>query len=496
MTFATAFIHRVLNRPTTVPPSSTDAQPHAGNIGPNTDSIVQANNYISSDFVETPSSREKGIPVDYATPEKDSIQDIAEFENQALSDGQEAAQLPRNAGFLRSFSSIVCIIIGTGSLQIPYAFAKTGWIGVIFVVLSALIGSYTGALTIRCLYYQPGMRLHSFPQIGRAAFGPWGQYAAQFFASLYSLGTTCLYIILAGQFIHGLVITLGVGLSQKVWMVIVAVIMWIPVAIMKEMSEAAILAIFGLLASVVVIVISTVMSLVDPYTKMHPADPAPDHSIAIGIGIPVALSSIVFSFSGNVVYPHVEASMKKPRQWPMVVLASMVFSAAAYLLIGITGYWAYGDQVVSPVLDSIPTGAPATVAKIMITLHVIIAAPILLLSFYLEIEKQWNITAERLGKKREFIIRLAYRSVVVAIVCGISLAIPYFSDFLSLISSLACVTMYAIIPVTCYLKLYGHRVAPWYEKIWMAFVLAISAVACVWGSIDAIRSLIKDAQGN
>ncbi|KAI9501146.1 transmembrane amino acid transporter protein-domain-containing protein [Coemansia spiralis] len=418
---------------------------------------------------------------------------MTQLENQIAAQDE---QLPRNAGFLRSFSNVVCIIIGTGCLQIPYAFAKSGWIGIIVIVLSAFIGSYTGVLTIRCLYYRgDGQRLHSFPQIGRAAFGRWGQYATQFFNYLYSLGTTCLYIILSGQFIYQLVSTLGVGVSKKVWMIVVTVIMWVPVAILKEMSEAAILAIFGLLASVVVIVISTIMSLVKPYTAMYPGEPEPGHDIAIGIGIPVALSSIVFSFAGSVVYPHVEASMKKPKQWPTVVFTAMGFCAAAYLLIGITGYWAYGDQVVSPVLDSIPTGAPATVAKIMITLHVIIAAPIMLLSFYLEVEKQWDITAERLGKKKEFTVRLIYRTVVVGIVCGISLAIPYFSDFLSLISSIACVTMFAIIPIVCYLKLYGHRVAPWYEKIWMVVVLAIGAVACIWGSIDAIKSLIQDTKG-
>ncbi|KAJ1734840.1 hypothetical protein LPJ72_002158 [Coemansia sp. Benny D160-2] len=534
---AATFIRRVLNRSTaahqvgtdtptltpTPPPQalaadgsgSSNLAADGGNvIGAGTaDAIDQAadgrlvngiSNDISSEFVDT-ASMDKGLPLEEATPEKDAVQDMLDLENQALSEEQlqqqqleqqQAAHLPRNAGFLRSFSNVVCIIIGTGCLQIPYAFAKTGWIGVAIIVLSAVIGAYTGILTIRCLYYQPGTRLHSFPQIGRAAFGRWGQYATQFFNYLYSLGTTCLYIILSGQFIHGLLVTLGVGVSQKVWMIVVAVVMWIPVAILKEMSEAAVLAIFGLLASIVVIIIATVMSLLDPYTQMHPADPAPGHDIAIGIGIPVALSSIVFSFAGSVVYPHVEASMKKPRQWPSVVFASMIFCAVAYLLIGVAGYWAYGDLVVSPVLDSIPAGAPATVAKIMITLHVIIAAPIMLLSFYLEVEKQWNITAERLGKRREFTIRLIYRSAVVAAVCGVSLAIPYFSDFLSLISSLACVTMFAIIPVVCYLKLYGHRVAPWYEKIWMLFVLAIGAVACIWGSIDAIKSLIKDSKGS
>ncbi|KAJ2441621.1 hypothetical protein GGF42_007232 [Coemansia sp. RSA 2424] len=429
--------------------------------------------------------------------EKDAIEDLARLESQVAEQeqaGLQHGQPARNAGFLRSFSNVVCIIIGTGCLQIPYAFAKAGWIGVIIVVLSAFIGGYTGVLTIKCLYYQEGQRLHSFPQIGRAAFGKYGQYATQFFNYLYSLGTTCLYIILAGQFIYQLVSTLGVDLSKKVWMILVALIMWIPVAILKEMSEAAIMAIFGLLASVVVIAVATIMSVANPYTKMYPSEPAPGDDIAIAIGIPVALSSIVFSYSGSVVYPHVEASMKKPKQWPNVIYTSMAFCAAAYLMIGVSGYWAYGTQVVSPVLDSIPAGAPATIAKIMITLHVIIAAPIMLLTFFLEVELAWKINAERLGKKREFIVRLVFRSVIVALVCAVALAIPYFADFLALISSIACVTMFAILPIVCYLKLYGHKIAPWYEKFWMVIVLVIGIVASVWGSVDAVKSLIRDVQ--
>ncbi|KAJ2852958.1 hypothetical protein J3B02_003345 [Coemansia erecta] len=458
------------------------------------------------DFSDSSSMDEDKMPMgDVLVGEKDAIEDLTNLEEDQIGETESQAQvqahavaqdrLPRNAGFMRSFSNVVCIIIGTGCLQIPYAFAKTGWIGVVIVVLSAFIGGYTGVLTIRCLYYRSGERLHSFPQIGYAAFGRWGQWATQFFNYLYSLGTTCLYIILSGQFIYQLVSTLGVTVTQKVWMILVTIIIWIPVAILKEMSEAAIMAIFGLLASVVVIIVASVMSITNPYTTMFPAEAAPAHDIAIGIGIPVALSSIVFSYSGSVVYPHVEASMKKPKQWPNVVYTAMGFCAVCYLLIGVAGYWAYGDLVVSPVLDSIPAGAPATASKILITLHVMIAAPIMLLSFYLEVEKMWDITPERLGKKREFTVRLVYRSVVVGVVCAISLAIPYFSDFLGLISSIACVTMYAILPIICYLKLYGHRIAPWYEKIWMVVVLVIGCVASIWGSVDAIKSLIRDTKG-
>ncbi|KAJ2361682.1 hypothetical protein IW150_007181, partial [Coemansia sp. RSA 2607] len=279
----TTLLRRVLNRSNTEPnladayltpqPSATPAlelipeeSPTAGDDGaqnvPATtfDNIDEAPpvlpEFSDSTFLEGEGKVEMG---EETTSEKDAIEDLTNLETEMEHAAEEQAQgqnvaqdrLPRNAGFMRSFSNVVCIIIGTGCLQIPYAFAKTGWIGIIIVVLSAFIGGYTGVLTIRCLYYRSGERLHSFPQIGYAAFGKWGQYATQFFNYLYSLGTTCLYIILSGQFIYQLVSTLGVTVTQKVWMIIVAIIIWIPVAILKEMSEAAIMAIFGLLASVI-----------------------------------------------------------------------------------------------------------------------------------------------------------------------------------------------------------------------------------------------------
>ncbi|KAJ1955273.1 hypothetical protein GGI12_005599, partial [Dipsacomyces acuminosporus] len=317
-----------------------------------------------------------------------------------------------------------------------------------------------------------------------------------FFNYLYTLGTACLYIILASQFMYQLVEPHGVTLSEKVWMVIIAVVMWLPVAVFKFLSEAALLSIFGFLTSLIVILVGTIQSFRFPYSKQHPDQPRPHHSAAIGGGIPTALSSILFSFAGSVIYPHVEASMRRPRQWPMVIVAAMTFCAVAYLLIGVAGYWAYGTEVQSPLLNSIPhDGAnKATVALVMI--HVILAAPILMFSFFVEVEKQWRIQPSYLGKKKELAIRLIYRTLTVCVVCGVSVALPYFSSVLSLIGALSCGAILAIIPVVCYLKLCGWRSVPWYELIWMAIVVAIGGVACVWGSIDAIKSLIHDAHNN
>ncbi|KAJ1845949.1 hypothetical protein LPJ70_002276, partial [Coemansia sp. RSA 2708] len=231
------FLRRVLNRSGTDPDMSPTADEAAvaaeiSAVGPVIAIDGNGGNILEASPVFTETSSMDGasdkMPMDTVS-EKDVVVQEDEIESEAPDQQQQLQALPRNAGFLRSFSNVVCIIIGTGCLQIPYAFAKTGWIGIVIVVVSAFIGGYTGILTIRCLYYRGAEhRLHSFPQIGRAAFGRWGQYATQFFNYLYSLGTTCLYIILSGQFIYQLVSTLGVTVTQKVWMVIVAVIIWIP----------------------------------------------------------------------------------------------------------------------------------------------------------------------------------------------------------------------------------------------------------------------------
>ncbi|KAJ1935580.1 hypothetical protein FBU59_005340, partial [Linderina macrospora] len=274
-------------------------------------------------------------------------------------DGDAENMPPRTSGFAKSVMNVVCVVIGSGCLQISYAFSKTGWIGVIFIALSACISMYTGNLTIKSLYYKPGHRLYSASETARAAYGRAGQFVMEFFTYLYTLGTACLYMILAGQFLQELVQD-HTSIDKKVWIAVLAVVMWIPVALLKFLTEATILALFGFLTSCVVILVGTIQSLRFP---AHPSF----HDSAIGSGVPVALSSILFSFAGSVIYPHVEASMKKPKRWPFVIMCAMIVCGMAYLLIGCAGYWAFGRDVQSPLLSSIPhdNANKATVGLVM-----------------------------------------------------------------------------------------------------------------------------------
>lgn len=56
---------------------------------------------------------------------------------------------------------------------------------------------YSGLILIKCLYYQPGKRLHDFKEVGRAAFGLIGYLSASILHFLYLFGGPTLYLVLA-----------------------------------------------------------------------------------------------------------------------------------------------------------------------------------------------------------------------------------------------------------------------------------------------------------
>ncbi|KAJ1962444.1 hypothetical protein GGI12_002651, partial [Dipsacomyces acuminosporus] len=119
--------------------------------------------------------------------------DHADRSDNPLAEADGYVPPPRTAGFIRSLANIVCIIIGTGALQIPYVFSKIGYLGLLVIALSTFIGMYSGVITIKCLYYKEGRRLRSFTDIAYHAYGPFGQYFTQFFNYIFCVGTTALF---------------------------------------------------------------------------------------------------------------------------------------------------------------------------------------------------------------------------------------------------------------------------------------------------------------
>ncbi|KAF7731511.1 hypothetical protein EC973_009275 [Apophysomyces ossiformis] len=390
--------------------------------------------------------------------------------------------------WLTGYANVVCVVAGTGTLGLPYAFYKGGWLGIFILVLASAMAVYSGIILIRCLYYKPGQRLHDYKEIGTAAFGWPGYIIASLLHFLYLFGCPALYLVLAGGNMHDLLKHTVAGLTPGYWSIIFAALLLIPSLTMKTLREVTAVAVIGTLSTMIAVFIVVIQAPID---RSHNPEPVL-HEPVIWPGFPTALSTIAFSFGGNNIYPHVEHAMAKPHQWKWAVTAGLTTCAALYMMTAVPGYWAYGQNTISPIYNCFQDGSPARiVAMIVMTIHVVLAVPIYTTSFSLEFEKFARCHEERLGKFGAWLGRAIIRTATMVILALLAVFVPYFDNFMSLIGALSNCGLVFLLPVLCYLKLTGVRNKPWYELAFCALTLLVGVVGCIFGTKDAIIGLIQ-----
>ncbi|KAJ2856023.1 hypothetical protein J3B02_001846 [Coemansia erecta] len=400
--------------------------------------------------------------------------------------------IKRNGSWIGAVFNIMCISIGTGTMNLPAVVKRCGWFGIILFVLMAVVGWYVGVLFKRAMYARPGKRVSSFALVTREAFGVPGYWFATFITYLYCCGTVISWIIVSGTQITRLLGFAGVSFDKKISMAIIAIVMWIPFTLLKTLKEITISSVFGVLTAMFTVVVLAVTSLQHRYTDSYHLpdyETGPEHTFIIGAGIPSALASISFMYAGAVAFPHIEGNMRKPAQFGWMLFLSNVLVCGAYLLSSVTGYVAFGDQTVSPILNNLPNLAIVNAATVLIIIHVVFAAPVMLVSANLELELALGVMSEVMGKKREFFWRLLMRTFTMGVLLAVSIAIPYFGQVIDLVSAISTTVVFFMVPVLCYVKLYGWSRIPRYELVLCALLVAVGGVACVWGLIDAVKSL-------
>ena len=130
-------------------------------------------------------------------------------------------------------------------------------------------------------------------------------------------------------------------------------------------------------------------------------------------------------------------------------------------------------------------GVSRTCAFVVITLHVLLACPILLMTFSLGIERYYQIGNLFKGHLYHYLIRL----ITLIRVCCVSILVPYFSDLMGLLGSVANMMLIFIFPVIFYLKLKSTSIQ---QKCILIGILCIGILAGAVGGYDAIVALYKD----
>ncbi|CAO3689624.1 hypothetical protein G6F70_002831 [Rhizopus microsporus] len=394
-----------------------------------------------------------------------------------------------NGTFLTGFFNVVCVVAGTGTLGLPHALAIGGWLGILIMILAFLMSVYNGTILIRCLYYKPGHRLHDYKEVGYAAYGWVGFVVATALHYLYLFGCPALYLVLAASNLHSLLEHTSGALSPAKWTIICGAVLLTPCLITKTLKEVTLLAAVGAICTAMAVFVVLIQAPMDHHA--HPERLVITDAV-IWTGFPSALATIAFSYGGINTYPHMEHALKKPHQWKWVLLTGMSFCTALYLLTAIPGYWSYGRQTVSPVYNSLPEGAGKMLSMIVMTIHVVLAIPIFTTSFSLEMEKVIRLYDRSFNRWIVWFIRSVIRTCTMVVLVILAVYVPFFDDFMGLIGAFSGCGLIFLLPVLCYLKLTGVRNKPIYELAFCALTLLLGVVGCIFGTIDAIKSLVRD----
>ncbi|KAI9245019.1 transmembrane amino acid transporter protein-domain-containing protein [Sporodiniella umbellata] len=406
----------------------------------------------------------------------DGIVSEAEVDDISFSHGVDTNS-KGGSSFLAYFN-VVCVVAGTGALSLPYSLKQGGWID-------------SGIVLIRCLYHNGRTRLSSYQEVATDAFGPIGGWISFVFTAISLIGVPVLYMLLAGQNLHTVCKGTRAELTFPIWTIICCIIVAIPFIFFRSMKEVGFLSAFGMLATVIVVLIVIVVALQDKVNQINV-----HRDSVIWDQFPIALSSIVFSFGGNPVYANIEAGMKKPRDWNKVIAAGLSTCSVIYFLTAVPGYYVYGSLVRSPVYDSLPEGGAKIASAVIITVHVLLACPILMTSFALDLEKMFRISSFNHSKKMEWALRFLLRGTMMVIIAVIAIYVPFFGDFMSLLGAFSNCALVLIFPIVFYLKLTGLRNKRFPELVLCFFVVLLGLVGLIFGTISAVRALKADFEGS
>ncbi|KAK9721372.1 hypothetical protein K7432_003479 [Basidiobolus ranarum] len=389
-----------------------------------------------------------------------------------------------------AYFNLVCIMAGSGVLQLPFCLRQGGWIGLGSIALCSYIAYYSGILLIKCLYVD-GKRLNNFSEVGQVAFGNSGRALVNFFTGSMLFGSSALFFILASINLRQLFQEALPSWKVTHWIVICTVMIWPPFVFMKTLKEVAILSFFGAFATVIMVFIVVVTGFMDLPNYLDST-----HEYMNLFAFPSVLASVGFSFGGNSVFPHVEHGMTNRKDWPKVLRRALLTVFAMYFTTAFVGYYVYGDKVESPILKTLPIGPCLTFAIIVITAHVLLTNPILLASLALEVEHAMKIDRIHMSCGRELLSRVAFRSILLCSSALVAIILPYFAEVVTLLGAVSNAMLIFVLPIAFNYRLFGGPTT-FSRKFWECLIVLIGFMSCGFGTYSAVISLYeKIHQGN
>ncbi|KAL5995179.1 Amino acid transporter avt1c [Asimina triloba] len=288
---------------------------------------------------------------------KPSVKKIPSVHDHKPSYGAHEFPISRKSTFGQTVINGINVLCGVGILSTPYAAKEGGWWGLTILIIFAVLSWYTGILLRHCLDSGPG--LETYPDIGQAAFGTPGRFA---------ISACCIeYIILESDnlssvFPNAHLSLGGLYLNSHYLFAVMTTLMVLPTVWLRDMTVLSYISAGGVISSILVVICLFWVGLVDKVGFQN-------GGTALDLtGLPVAIGLYGYCYSGHAVFPNIYTSMKKPNQYPSVLLASFSICTLMYAGVAVMGYKLFGDSTKSQYTLNMPKDLVASKIAVWTTL--------------------------------------------------------------------------------------------------------------------------------
>lgn len=335
------------------------------------------------------------------------------------------------------FSEYVCLAI----MSFPWSYSVLGLVpGLILTVGVAGTAFYTGLIIHQYCLKNPDVL--DICDIGQRLF--WGSKWAWYF--------TAVCFLLNNTFIQGLHVLVGAkylntisdhGLCTVVFSVIVAIVCFL-FSLPRTLAGLSPLALFSAGATFVSVILATIFAGVQShpgnYIVGQPVEwscwPVPGTTYVAGM---TAVLNIVYTFVGQITYPSFIAEMKDPRDFKKALVAVTVAEVVLYSLVGSIIYVYVGtNYMTAPAFGSLQPVFKKVAFSFMIPTIIFLGV------LYATVSARFVFfrifPSHSLHRKEHTLVGWLVWAALLAITWVVAFiiaeVIPFFSDLLSLMSSL------------------------------------------------------------
>ncbi|XP_076905882.1 GABA transporter 1-like [Bidens hawaiensis] len=399
-------------------------------------------------------------------------------------------------------------IVAPALLSLPFALALLGWEGGVAVLaLAGVITFYSYKLLSLVLEHHAelGHRQLRFRDMAHDILGPgWGRYYVGPLQLGSCYGAVIACTLLGGQSLKFIYLLARPDGSMQLSHFIV--IFGSFTLILAQIPSFHSLRHINLVSLVLCFAYCACTTAGAIYIGNSHKAPPRNYSLT-GVGINRIFGffnavSIICTTYGNGIIPEIQATIAEPVKGKMFkgLLVCYAVVISNYFSVGISGYWAFGNQVDSSVLQNFMVGSNPLLPKwfLLMTngftvLQVAACTLVYLQPSNVVLERRFADPKKGQLSARNFVPRLITRSISVIIATTFAAMLPFFGDIMALFGAFGCIPLDFILPMV----FYNLTFKPSKKGLifWVNTVIGVGSTGLsVIGAVASVRQIILDAR--